>query len=682
MSITDIFNVSKLGILGSQSALQVVSHNIANVNTEGYSRQTAVLGTNSVQAQRVGVNGSLISGDGVKVETITRTVDQLVEKRILLGEQELGRLNTRDRFLTMVEDEFNDLDGDGFSQRMENFFAAADSLADNPLNPVAREEFVARSQSLTNFANRIDESLSELALPVDTEVTVTIQDINTRLRALEQVNNAIIRQGLGNSDQALDLQDQRQKMVVELAGLMDIQVLQPPNSNGITIMSGSGKMLLEQGYAAQFERGTVSNATGFQEIRFAGTQDDVTNLFQGGAMRGLIEIRDQIINGSQGYLTQLENLVDEIRFQTNKVHSTSASQSLYTSLTGVFDLGSDTTLNALSSLNTGAGTTVTATGSGTAGAVSVGAMDQKHEIYPGVGTEVIMTYAAANGQFVISENGSTASYSPVASSGAFPEAVSLKGWVDVTFPSAPTDGDTFAFTVPQFDAPPDLSRVVDGELVIAHAADSANMDSFTPITVAITASSTIQQVVDDINAAAPANTVTASIDANNRFVLSVADPTAEVFAIASGLGALFSGSGAKDMQVNSELTGDASRVAFGKIDMTDPTAPIFDDGGNRGALDMGSLRSTSFTVNDDSATFGAHFATMVGTIGSERRQNQDETQARQSAQDFMTEIRSSISGVSLEEEMTDLMKFQRSFQASSKMIAAADEMMQMLLQIV
>ncbi|MBF0588023.1 MAG: flagellar hook-associated protein FlgK, partial [Magnetococcales bacterium] len=261
MTIASLINVSKLGVLSSQSALQVVSHNIANVNTEGFSRQTAVLGTNATNAQRYGLSGTNVAGDGVMVNAVTRQVDALVENRILLGEQELGRLTTRDRFLMMVEDEFNDLDGDGFSQRMASFFEAADSLADNPLNPVAREEFVARSETLGNFANRMHSSLSELALPVDGEITVAIQDINTRLRSLQQVNDAIVRQGTAGSDPALDLMDKRQTMIRELSELMDVQVLDQPNSAGITLLSGSGRMLMDQGFSAQFERGSISNVT-------------------------------------------------------------------------------------------------------------------------------------------------------------------------------------------------------------------------------------------------------------------------------------------------------------------------------------------------------------------------------------------------------------------------------------
>ncbi|MBF0128170.1 MAG: hypothetical protein HQM02_13295 [Magnetococcales bacterium] len=78
----------------------------------------------------------------------------------------------------------------------------------------------------------------------------------------------------------------------------------------------------------------------------------------------------------------------------------------------------------------------------------------------------------------------------------------------------------------------------------------------------------------------------------------------------------------------------------------------------------------------------SHYGTIAGNLGSEQSRNQAEMTSIQSSQGFMRDLRDSVSGVSLEEEMTDMIKFQRAFQASSKMVSTADNLFETLIQMV
>ncbi|MBF0187062.1 MAG: flagellar hook-associated protein FlgK [Magnetococcales bacterium] len=684
MSINSLFNVSKLGIYSSQGALKVVSHNIANVNTDGYSKQTAKLETAIPNSHMVNIRGGHRGGDGVRVAEVTRGVDEMVESRLMVGEQEMGRLEARDRFLSLIEDVFNEMDGDGLSTRLEHFFQAADTVSDTPTNPVGREELVVKAEGVANFVNKMYTQLSDLTLPVDEEITVTLDDLNLRLQSLQEINETIMRQS-GGPDTALDLKDRRQVMLNELNKTIDIEVV-ASEADGVRVFTKSGEPLMDATYVAEFSRGTVNPEHGFGSIKVNGRTFDFTEKLKSGELKGLVEIRDELLNGTEGFLARLEDLVDEVRYQFNNVHSQSVSTTLYTSQTGVFDLGSDLSNAKIGSLNTGADVPVsqpTAYG----GTVTVGTVNTSEEHYPGAGTQIQMVYDATNNQFTVNENGASAAYSPVTAPTTWPNSASLR-WLDVTFSQQPTDGDSFTFDVPQFDAPPDLKRVVSGEISFAYGPDT---ETLTPFSVSIDPSTmNVNEIVTAINTASTAagSNLTAAVS-NNKFTLTAG--TSEVYGVVSdtsgvlgalGVGALFGGSGAQDMTVNSELVEDARKLGVSRIDATTPTAPVFADADNGGVLALSALRSTQVTLGNETADMVAHYAHAVGNLGSVKNLNDEAIISQETTQNYMRDVRDSFSGVSLEEEMTDMMKYQRAFQASSKMITVADELIGTIIQMV
>lgn len=581
VTISSLLNISKTGLLSNQYALSSVSQNIANVNTAGYSRQTAAL-TSNQGALRGNTDGI---GGGVAVSDLKRSVDALVDNRIQLGLGEKGRLETRNQYLNMIENVFNDQDGDGLSTRLDEFFSMVDKLADNPTSPASRAELVASAQNVTNFANKMYDDLAGLALPVDQEIDVLVNTINTKLKSLAEVDSAIqLREKTNNP--ALDLKDQRDEMIRELSGMIDVQVLS--NQDGsTTLMTAGGELLMDHGFTATFGRGALDTTTGFAGITVNGKSGDYTDKLSSGSLKALLEVRDQVVGGSSGYLTKLESIVDELRFQVNSITSTSSSMYLNQSQTGVFDLGTQTA-------------------------------------------------TAVNAQ-------------------------------DYTTVNAP---------------PPDLGRVVDGTVTFAYGSDANNL-SFDSVN--ITSSMTIDEVVAALNAS---NAVSASVNANNQLSIAAKSTYYAVSADSSnimaamGIGALFGGTGASNMAVNSEMVADQTTVPVGRIRTDANGLPQFDNADNDGVLALGDLRNTKFTLFGESLTLSAHYASTISQLGAEQASNEEQLGAATSTYNFMQQVRASISGVSLEEELTDLMRFQRAFQASSKMVVTADELLQSVIGMV
>ncbi|MEO5377446.1 MAG: flagellar hook-associated protein FlgK [Magnetococcus sp. DMHC-6] len=603
MSISDLLNVSKMGLLSSQSALMTVSHNIANVNTAGYSRQTV-----EFQARSANKHSSI--GNGVDIANVARSVDALVDKRIIAGSAEEGRLEARDRYLTIIENVFNEMDKDGLASRLDSFFSSMDGLADNPTNPVSRADTVAGAESLANHIQKMHQTLSETALPVDQEISGMIDDINTLLSNLKSLDATIVSREV--TGPALDLKDQRHDLVSQLGSLIDISVLQMDNG-GIQVFTSHGqKLLMDSQFSATLARSGQTTESGFAGIEINGTEFDTTDFVKGGKLKGLLEVRDEVIYGKEGVLTQLDALVDEIRFQTNVVSSQTVSETMYKSQTGVFDLGNDlnTAMNALI---------------------------------------------------------------------PYPELVK------VGTPPVQVKGT----------APADVLRVTAGTLTFAVGKDA---DHLKLESVEIDPSRTLQENMEEIDAISGLN---ATVDANNRLVLTADSGTqygvvsdSSGFMAAMGIGAIFTGSGSSDMGVNEALIADPDQFGVAKLTVDDPTNPTkvtFNNADNRGALALGRVREreSKFTLDSykgtqlgSEGTFSFYYATMVGLFGATVSRNSEALTTQQSAQSFLTDLRDSISGVSLEEELTELIRFQQSFQASSKMVSSADDLFQTIIGMV
>ena len=602
MSINSILNISDSGLSVAQSALQTVSHNIANVDTPGYTRQVSKLQSSPM-------------GMGVQVTGIAQKLDPLLDRREELGTSETGSLDAQSRYLTQVEQTLNETGtSTGLSSQLDALYTAADNLVNNPTDPVGKENLVTQANGLTQQVQGMSSSLSELLTQADREVDVTLTDVNTKLKVLQGLNAQIAASG-PNADIS-DLKDQQRQAVLDLGKEINIQTLPMPNGVVQVMMAGGQGLLCDSVHAATLARSknkaidpTQPTAPGQPPVltNFAGiTLDgrDVQNV-QGGELGGLLVVRDTLINGKNGFLTQLNSLSDEIRFQFNTIGSTAVSQSMYTSQTGTASMGND--------------------------------------------------FSTPVGQLVTN-----------------PTAANYSG------------------------APPDLSRVGSGQIVFATGPDATHLTVSAPINV--TNQMSLSSLVQAINAN---GSVTASITPGHQLCLQA--PTGQVYGVVSdgsnllaalGVGGLFGGTGAQDMTVNSALVSDPSTVGTGRIatvanDPANPgqiTGATFDDGSNQAMLSMSGLRTTKFVIPPGSgtpkATLTDSYAATVGDVGSVVSQNTQSMTAQTSAQSFLDSLRQSTSGVSREEELTDLLKYQRAFQASSKMISYADQLMQSVVSMV
>ena len=156
-SIYDILNIGKSGMMAQQAAVQVTANNIANVNTEGYSRQEVIFeeGTplNSTPGQ---------AGTGVNAAAIQRRYDSFIEGQLTDSNETLGSLDVQRSALSKIEDLFNDSMGTGINKLLDQFFNSMQDLSANPAGTPERVTVLSRGDALTDAINNIYSSLNQL----------------------------------------------------------------------------------------------------------------------------------------------------------------------------------------------------------------------------------------------------------------------------------------------------------------------------------------------------------------------------------------------------------------------------------------------------------------------------------------------------------------------------------------
>ncbi len=306
-----ILSVSSNALLIQQKALNVTSHNIANVNTPGYSRQRLQLSTNEPQYTSTGW-----VGNGVTADSIERIYDRFLGDQINNENQSLGRWDAQKGAVEMVEMIFNESEGYGLSYALSQFWDAWQSLTNNPAGATERQVLVTNSQGLAGKFNQLDADLRQSQEDLDITVKGTVADINRLSEQLADLNHKIVSTEAGVSN-ANDYRDQREQMLKELSELIDVNTYE--DSNGaVNVMVADGRLLVGDGQYWQLS--TQINASGLQDVVWldrSGSPINITGDIDGGKLKGYLEVRDAIIPAD---MNSLDALVQTLMTDINTLH--------------------------------------------------------------------------------------------------------------------------------------------------------------------------------------------------------------------------------------------------------------------------------------------------------------------------------------------------------------------------
>lgn len=221
-SINSVFDIAKSALIASQKAITVTSHNIANANTEGYTRQRAVHETkNPVDF------GGLFFGTGVDVASVERVYDSYQTMQIRDASSGLSRFETRGNHMAALEAILNDFDGSGLSARLDAFFNSMNDVAADPSSYGQRSELLSNARVLTDTFNTASDSFSRDLSSINTGIEQKVDSINSLAARIADFNGQISTIEISGMS-ANDIRDKRDLLLEELSGIVDINV----NENG------------------------------------------------------------------------------------------------------------------------------------------------------------------------------------------------------------------------------------------------------------------------------------------------------------------------------------------------------------------------------------------------------------------------------------------------------------------
>ena len=632
--------LGKRSLMASSEAIQTTGHNISNADTEGYSRQRvqfrAVDPLDRPDLTRAERAGQI--GQGVTVESVSRVRDELLDQRIVEQTSTESYWATRDKYYTRLDQIYNEPLDVSVRGAMDQFWRGWQELSSYPDSNAARQVVVTRGESLASTIRGRHDGLEAIRTQINGDIDVTTRQVNDYARQIADVNREIVKVR-AHGDRPNDLLDRRDLLVEKLGTLVNVTTVEQDADEFMVHIDG--QIIVQGGAYLQLGVEAMTENNGYSRIVWADTGDDAIfdvvshSGVHAGTLGALIELRDGDLRREiQSLDTMAVNFADMV----NDIHRNAVG-------------ANDTTgLDFFVSAN------FAATADGAYDANGDGAMDSTY-LFRLTGTNELRGQDQIGFGGVITIAGKTAN-------------------IDV--PYLPTD------TVTQV-----IERInnSDGEV-------KAYLDRDNRLALKATTASEMQNPdfvirhVEDsgyfltnyaglLAAAGPEGAFDYAVpDAVNSLVQAVAPvaPAPGVPAPAVAVGATWrltpALAPAAYMNVNRAVQADPLSVAAA---YRDPSGRV-NSGDGRAASDIASIRNTAIMVGR-SRTLDDYFADTVTNVGllAEQAVNMSKTQA--AIMKDLRDERASISGVNMDEELADMIRFQHGYNAAAKFVSVIDEML-------
>lgn len=306
MSILGMLDIGKTALYVNMRALNVVSHNIANINTPGFSRQEALLSTTTPV---LGKGGTI--GRGVAFLGIKRSYEDYIQSQLLRQHQNFGRSYSLLETFSRIEQIFNEASDFGLSKSFNDYFNAWNEVATNPESSPQRVVLLQSAHALVNSAKKIEQDLLANIRYINEELDNLTSRINTIATNIAVLNDKIVQIEAGNTNGAHDYRDQRQNFLNELAELVDYNTYEDDFGN-ITVMVGMRNLV----YGVKTNPlSTKFNENGDKELFLDGM--NITKHIEKGRVGGLVDARDDIQNNIQ---YKFRKLIASIIKEVNLIH--------------------------------------------------------------------------------------------------------------------------------------------------------------------------------------------------------------------------------------------------------------------------------------------------------------------------------------------------------------------------
>jgi len=316
MSLNLALSAALSGIQTNQKGLDLVSRNIANVNTIGYTKKVFNQETRILSG--VGV--------GVQVTEVTRRVDYGLIQELNQEYAKLVNYSTKADYYQRMQDMFGKpADNSSIAHMLSDLTEQVELLALEPANTDQHLSTVQRAEDVSQKLNDMADRLQSLRLDADKELERAVDAVNTLLTDIQTLNEEIAR-ALATGGDGVDLMDQRDRAIQELTSYVDITAFTRGTGELVVYTKGGSVLVdreakqLSHSALASFEAWKSYSGNDVQAISIDGT--DITGDFGEGKMAALLEMRDTIL---PGYQAQLDELGEKLRDTVNQVHNRGTS---------------------------------------------------------------------------------------------------------------------------------------------------------------------------------------------------------------------------------------------------------------------------------------------------------------------------------------------------------------------
>jgi flagellar hook-associated protein 1 FlgK len=629
--LSDLFSITTSALQAFQQAIAVTSNNIANANTAGYADENIILSAALPQ----GASGLAI-GDGVDVQGVTRSVDELNNTQLNSSQSTLGSLDSLQTYTNQLDNIIGTTAG-GLTTAMQNYYSAWSTVADDPTSTSARQALIGDAQSVATSLQTTNTQLQTLNTGINSGITSDVTQINTLTASIASLNQQIsVSTGENSGQQPNELLDQRDTAISSLSKLVGISTTTDGNG-AVNVFIGNGQPLVLQGVVTKLT--TVPN-------QYNATQLDVAT-----ASNPTSSISSQITTGDLGgLLTARTTAVDPAINAVGQI-ATALSVTANTQQNSGLDLNGDLGANLFTVgspqvvASTNNTSTVTATVSPVTSA-NVGALTSDNYLI-----------AYNNGAYSVTDT------STGKSAGATVTGNTIAvGGLTVTLSGTPNAGDTFLLEPTAAAAAGFAVSLTNPSQIAAAGAVAASASSTNTGSGAISSGT----VVDPTNA-------------NLLSTATIKFTSATTYSI-NGVGSYAYTSGGTIPPTTA--TQDGWQV---QITGTPATNDVFTvqantsgTGDNRNALAAAAGQTTGVLSGGTTSIDGATSA-LVTDIGSQAQQVNTSQTAQTAINTQALANVQSVSGVNLDEEAANLLKWQQAYQASAQALQIGNTVFSSLL---
>ncbi len=626
--MANTLNIGSSGLLTFQRSLATVSHNISNANTPGYTRQNTQL--SAIPGQSL---GNAYIGRGVGISGVTQIRDQFVEQRL----REAITDSSRSELFLRFSEQINNLLGQresGLAPALQEFFDATHGVSADPTSTTARQLLLTQGQALVDRFQFLDSQLQNLMRDSNRELEVQVAQINAIAGDIARINRDIVNaQGVARGNAPNDLLDQRNTRINDLAALVSIDPV-PQDNGAINVFTGNGQPLVINMSARTLSTATDPLNQNMLQVtaRAGATTVEISNQLNGGAIGGLLDFRRDALLSTRDELGRIAVvLADSFNAQHRKGMDINGA------------LGQDFfSVPPAQSFANRNNTGVAALSVSYTNTANLQATDYRLD-YDG------LAFTLTRSSDGVSVTG--------------PGPLTLDGF-QVAISAGAVAGDSFL-----------IRPVARGaQLLGLNLKDPNMLASAAPVRAGAQSgnlgSAGIEQPqVDDVSNPALRDAVDIIFQnpPSTFDVVDVATSTVLAAGVAYGNGQTFSYNGWSTRIAGSPEVGDVFRIE----DNSGGTAD------NRNALALADLQGAVTVAGN--LSYGDAYSNLVGQVGIATRSAQLNAGARGALLDSAMTARDQVSGVNLDEEAIDLIRFQQAYQAMAQVISTSNSLFDTLL---